>query len=64
MSSLPQLEDWTLMHTTRVMHRLMYEVLGYKTYAVQGGDWVRFKLHDQLALLNISTNREVASRES
>ncbi|EJU05940.1 alpha/beta-hydrolase [Dacryopinax primogenitus] len=37
-SSLPR-KAWTLEDTGRVYNKLMTEVLGYKTYFAQGGDW-------------------------
>ncbi len=42
LSTLPQREGWTIVDTARVFHKLMTEVLGYKKYAGQGGDWVRW----------------------
>jgi len=44
LSTLPQREGWTLFDTARIMHRLMTEILGYKTFAGQGGDWGSYLL--------------------
>ena len=44
LSGLPQKHGWTVMNTARAFDRLMVNVLGYKKYAVQGGDWVRFTI--------------------
>ena len=45
LSGPPPRQGWTLQDTARVFDTLMTEVLGYKSYAAQGGDWgyaVRF----------------------
>ncbi|TDL20272.1 alpha/beta-hydrolase [Rickenella mellea] len=39
LSSHPTNVGWTILHTARVMNRLMFDVLGYKKYGGQGGDW-------------------------
>ena len=39
-STLPQMADWDNMKVASVFHHLMKDVLGYTTYAGQGGDWV------------------------
>lgn len=41
LSTYPQREGWDLKDTAKLYHHLMTNVLGYKKYAVQGGDWVR-----------------------
>ena len=41
-SSTPRTQRWTVKDTARVLNKLMTEVLGFKTYASQGGDWVSF----------------------
>ncbi|KAF8527055.1 epoxide hydrolase [Gautieria morchelliformis] len=38
-SSTPRVQGWTVKDTARVLDKLMTEVLGFKTYAAQGGDW-------------------------
>lgn len=40
-SSLPRKTDFTVEDTARLFDTLMVEVLGYKEYLGQGGDWVR-----------------------
>ena len=39
LSGPPPRQGWTLQDTARVFDTLMTEVLGYKSYAAQGGDW-------------------------
>jgi len=39
LSTLPQREGWTIVDTARIFHELMTNILGYKKYAGQGGDW-------------------------
>ncbi|KAI5120952.1 hypothetical protein M0805_001657 [Coniferiporia weirii] len=39
LSTLPRRDGWSPEDTARVYHGLMTTVLGYKTYAGQGGDW-------------------------
>ncbi|EJT99943.1 epoxide hydrolase [Dacryopinax primogenitus] len=38
-SAPPTRKGWTLVDTARVFNSLMVDVLGYKEYAAQGGDW-------------------------
>ncbi|KAL9931573.1 hypothetical protein V8E36_009570 [Tilletia maclaganii] len=38
LSSSPTAPDWTLADTARVFHKLMISILGFSTYAAQGGD--------------------------
>ncbi|KAK0550597.1 hypothetical protein OC846_003612 [Tilletia horrida] len=38
LSSPPTKPDWTLHDSARVLHKLMTSILGFNTYAVQGGD--------------------------
>lgn len=40
-STLPQAANWDNRKVAPVFHHLMKDVLGYKTYVGQGGDWVR-----------------------
>lgn len=44
LSTLPRRDGWSLVNTATVYNGLMTEVLGYKTYVAQGGDWVRCPL--------------------
>lgn len=46
-SSAPP-EDWTVDATARIFNTLMTEVLGYKTFALHGTDWVCTKQHNLL----------------
>lgn len=39
-SSTPQMNGWTVKDTGRILDALVTEVLGYSSYAMQGGDWV------------------------
>ena len=39
-SSTPRKQGWTVKDTARIFNRLVVDVLGYKSYAAQGGDWV------------------------
>ena len=39
-STLPQTVNWDNRKVAAVFHHLMKDVLGYTTYACQGGDWV------------------------
>ncbi|KZW02821.1 alpha/beta-hydrolase [Exidia glandulosa HHB12029] len=38
-SSTPQKNGWTVKDTGRLLDTLVTEVLGYASYAIQGGDW-------------------------
>jgi len=38
-SSTPQKKGWTVKDSARIFDKLVTEVLGYKSYAAQGGDW-------------------------
>ncbi|CAD6886387.1 unnamed protein product [Tilletia laevis] len=38
LSSAPTKPDWTLLDTSRVLHKLMHNILGFSTYAAHGGD--------------------------
>ncbi|KAI0683712.1 alpha/beta-hydrolase [Cytidiella melzeri] len=38
-SSLPRRDGWSLLDTAGLLNSLMTELLGYKKYAGQGGDW-------------------------
>ncbi|KAI5120954.1 hypothetical protein M0805_001659 [Coniferiporia weirii] len=44
LSTLPRRDGWSPEDTARMYHGLMTTVLGYKTYAGQGGDWGYFFL--------------------
>ncbi|KAI0761439.1 alpha/beta-hydrolase [Irpex lacteus] len=39
LSTLPRRDGWNLEDTARLYNGLMVDLLGYKTYAAQGGDW-------------------------
>ena len=40
LSTLPRRDDFSIVEIAKVYNGLMTEVLGYETYAAQGGDWV------------------------
>ena len=40
LSTLPRRHGWNLEDIGRLYNDLMVDLLGYKTYAAQGGDWV------------------------
>jgi pimeloyl-ACP methyl ester carboxylesterase len=44
LSSTPHKKGWTVRDTARLFDKLVTDVLGYKSYAAQGGDWVGFIL--------------------
>jgi Epoxide hydrolase N terminus len=44
-SSTPRKQGWTVKDTARIFDKLVTEVLGYKAYATQGGDWVSDTSH-------------------
>jgi pimeloyl-ACP methyl ester carboxylesterase len=39
-SSTPRRKGWTVRDSARLFNKLVTEVLGYESYAAQGGDWV------------------------
>ena len=39
-SSTPRKKGWTVRDSASLFDKLMTEVLGYESYAAQGGDWV------------------------
>ncbi len=41
LSGKPPKRDWTMRDNARLYHKIMTELLGYKSYAAHGGDWVR-----------------------
>ena len=40
LSTLPRRDGFSIVDIAKVYNGLMTEVLGYETYAAQGGDWV------------------------
>jgi hypothetical protein len=46
-SSTPRRKGWTVKDSARLFDKLVTKVLGYESYAAQGGDWV--SLSDMLA---------------
>jgi len=39
-SSTPRRQGWTVKDTARIFDKLVTDILGYKAYMAQGGDWV------------------------
>lgn len=53
LSSYPYIDSWDVNKSAEYIHKLMVDVLGYKKYAGQGGDWVRIDIQFTAPLDNI-----------
>jgi hypothetical protein len=52
MSTLSRRDGWNLTDTAKLFNELMVDLLGYKKYVGQGGDWVRNKFGRHISVAN------------